>query len=136
MNRSGGRRAGRSAAATIGTVVLVALVGACGSESSSSSGSTSSPAGSGSATPVGTGVQGRVTDETGAPVPRATISSDAASGRVAQSANVTDAEGRFFLPLPPGTWEVSVAAPGHEPTEFEVEVADGEQVQQEVVLRG
>lgn len=116
--------------------VLLALLGACGSESSSPSGSTGTSAGSGSATPVGSGVQGRVTDETGAPVARATVSSDAASGRVAQSANVTGPDGRYFLPLPPGTWIVSIAAPGHDPAEFEVEVVDGEQVQRDVVLRG
>lgn len=130
------RGPGRGAAAVIGAAVLLALLAACGAESTTSGGSKGTSAGCGSATPVGSGVEGRVTDETGAPVPRATISSDAQSGRVAQSANVTGPDGRYFLPLPPGTWQVSIAAPGREPAEFEVEVSDGEQVRRDVVLRG
>jgi Carboxypeptidase regulatory-like domain len=73
------------------------------------------PSESGTPVPHGTGVLGRVTDETGRPVPMATLTAapePAGSGPVRQEANVTDEHGDYFLPLPPGRWTVTVTAHG------------------------
>lgn len=55
-------------------------------------------------------LNGRVLDEDGRPVPRATI---AVSGRSAAPLLVTaDDEGRFTLDVPPGRYDVTASAPG------------------------
>ncbi len=134
MSRSrtvGSRR--RSVTATW-LAALMALLVACGSASSSPSGVSASGSGSDPAAPQGTGVRGRVTDEAGQPVLQASVSRDSSDGRVAQSANVTGADGRYFLPLPPGTWRVSIAKSGFRTAALEIEVVEGEQVEQDVVL--
>jgi hypothetical protein len=91
---------------------------------------------SGTPVPSGTGVLGRVTDTSGAPVAMATLtaSPDRSAGRpVRQEANVSDADGWFFLPLPAGGWTVSATALGYRAASVAVEVADG-QVHHDLVL--
>jgi hypothetical protein len=129
-------RPGRRAASVIGLATALVLLTACGAGSgrSSSNGSVHGSGEAGSATPRGSGVLGLVTDEKGEPVPNASLTSDADTGRVAQSANVTGTDGRYFLPLPAGTWDVTIVAVGLQPARLEVTVSEGEQVERDVVL--
>jgi hypothetical protein len=73
----------------------------------------------------------------GAPIEVATITvapNAAGAGPVSQEANVTDAQGRYFYPLPPGRWELTVTAYGYSPLTTSVVVRDGELEIHNVVL--
>ena len=87
---------------------------------------------SGTPVPHGTGVLGRVTDETGRPVAMATLTAvpdPAGSGPVRQEANVTGEDGDYFIPLPPGRWTVTVTAHGRPAVSWLARVpADGQAV--------
>jgi hypothetical protein len=95
------------------------------------------PPGSGTPVPFGTGVLGRVTDETGRPVPMATLTAEpepAGAAPVRQEANVTDDHGDYFLPLPPGRWTVTVTAMGHRPVSWLAVVPAAGQALHQVTL--
>jgi len=103
-------------------------------------GNVAGTASSGSVTPEGTGVTGVVTDRSGAPIELANmtvepVDADASAGPVTQEANVTDADGRFFVPLSPGTWRLKAEAPGHRPASVVVEVPEGAPTTHDLVLR-
>lgn len=86
---------------------------------------------------TGTGVAGRVTTVDGAPVGMATLTAvpePAGRGPVRQEANVSDADGWFFLPLPPGTWAVTVTPPRQEAVTVTVTVPDRGAASSDVVL--
>jgi hypothetical protein len=88
--------------------------------------------------PTGTGVRGRVVSAAGAPVDTATVTA-AATGRpggpVSQEANVTAADGTYFRPLPPGSWEITVSRVGFRPHTERVVVPAGPAVVLDVALR-
>lgn len=86
----------------------------------------------------GTGVRGRVTDSSGAPIELATLTvapPPGGSGPSRLEANVTDADGQYFLPLPPGPWEVTVTAHRHQPATLSVEVPEGEPLVRDLELK-
>jgi hypothetical protein len=92
---------------------------------------------SGTPVPHGTGVLGRVTDDTGRPVPMATLTAapdPAGALPVRQEANVTGEDGDYFLSLPPGRWTVTVTAAGHSPVSWAVEVQTDGPVRHDVSL--
>lgn len=64
-----------------------------------------------------TGVGGRVVTTDGTPVSWTPVARQPVDGTrpVTQEAGVTDEDGRYFWPLEPGTWDITVSAPGHEP---------------------
>ncbi|MBA3367762.1 MAG: carboxypeptidase regulatory-like domain-containing protein [Geodermatophilaceae bacterium] len=79
--------------------------------------------------PQGAGVRGRITDKSGGPIELATITvtgSPSGAGPVPQAANVTDAEGQYFFPLPPGEWEITFTAHRYRPAISNVVVREGE----------
>ena len=103
-------------------------------------GNVAGTASSGPVTPKGTGITGVVTDRSGGPVELANMTAepvegDAPTGPVTQEANVTDAEGQFFVPLKPGTWRLTARAEGYRPATEVVEVGDGAPTTQDLVLR-
>jgi hypothetical protein len=59
----------------------------------------------------------------------------AGAGPVRQEANVTDQDGDYLLPLPPGRWTVTVTALGHPPTSWSVEVPTAGRARHDVTLR-
>ncbi len=83
------------------------------------------------------GVGGRVTTAAGAPVATATISRSPVGSRgpVTQEVVVTDADGRWFWPLPAGTWEVSITAQGLRAAAERVTVAPDRRTTLDVVLQ-
>ncbi len=132
------------------TVVLLTLglvVGAgCGSEEAAvtagsefSSEVTAGPGQSQSEVPAqGTGVRGRITDSSGAPIELATLTvapPPGGSGPSRLEANVTDADGQYFLPLPPGQWEVTVTAHRHQPATLSAEVPEGKPLVRDLELK-
>jgi hypothetical protein len=125
------------------TVVLLGLsLAACGGDgvpaTAPDDGAVAGTAQTESRTPVqGTGVQGRITGPAGEPIEMASItvtSSPDGAEPMSQEANVTDADGRYFLPLSPGHWGVTISAFGHESTNVSVDVPNGEPVVLDVVL--
>ncbi|MGH3870423.1 MAG: carboxypeptidase-like regulatory domain-containing protein [Pseudonocardiaceae bacterium] len=102
---------------TAGVAALVLLCAGCGNgyaiaDPAPSSNVTSDGTGEAPVIPA-TGVGGRVTTPDGHPVAAATVqrtsmeSSDPLTLQVA----VTDSDGRYFWPLTPGTWDITVSAP-------------------------
>ena len=80
-----------------------------------------------------------VTDQSGAPIELANLTArpvdvDAPTGPVTQEANVTDVDGRFFVPLPPGTWHLEAEAPGYLPATQLVVVVGNAPATQHLVL--
>ena len=64
---------------------------------------------------AGVNATGTVTDPEGAPVPGAVIDLKPLDGQQLpeiESLRTTDANGRYQLALPPGRWELSIAADG------------------------
>lgn len=85
----------------------------------------------------GTGVRGRVTDTSGEPIELATITvalGVEATGPARMDANVTDADGRYFLPLPPGPAEVTISAHRQQPATLSLTVPEGDPLVRDVVL--
>jgi Carboxypeptidase regulatory-like domain len=129
-------------------VCLLLVIAGCGDGggarvSSGSDGNIAAPGGvpvesvPGVPTGVPTGVQGRVTNPAGEPVAtasvvRAPVDSTAA---VTQEAAVTDADGRYFWPLPPGTWEITISAPGLRTASRRVTVVDGQRARLDFALQ-
>ncbi|MBA3372541.1 MAG: carboxypeptidase regulatory-like domain-containing protein [Euzebyaceae bacterium] len=85
----------------------------------------------------GHGVRGRVTDSSGEPIELATIMvarGEEATAPARMDANVTDADGRYFLPLPPGPAEVTISAHRQQPVTLSVVVPEGEPLVRNLVL--
>ncbi len=127
----------------MGLFLLTAVAcGAEGDEVSAGSGTTgdgpvAGPARTQSPEAEGTGVRGRVTGTAGVPVELATITvtgGPRTDGPVSQQANVTDAQGRYFFPLPPGQWEITVTAHRYDPVTRTLVVSEGEPTTHHVVL--
>lgn len=85
---------------------------------------------------VRSGVQGTVTDPSGAPVAAATISRVSLDdvGPVTQEAAVTGPDGHWAWSLRPGTWDLTASAPGYRPATGRVVVAVGERATLDLVL--
>lgn len=87
---------------------------------------------------AGTGVSGHLRNPSGAGIGLATITvaphPAGGEGPVSQQANVSDAEGHYFYPLPPGRWEVTVSAHGYRPVSSLVAVDDGDPAIHNLVL--
>jgi hypothetical protein len=93
----------------------------------------------GAETPAsGTGVVGQLRNASGGAIELATITVTphpaAGSGPVTLEANVSDAEGHYFHPLPPGRWNVTVTAHGYRPVSSLVVVSDGDPASHDLVL--
>jgi len=127
-------------------IALSLVVAGCGAKEDPVGGSTSSDSSEGNVagtpdvgatTPQGSGVRGRVTDASGGPIELATLTfaPQTGSGPVTQEANVTDADGRYFLPLPVGEWTVTVTAVGFRPSTLRVQVSERKQLVRDVVMK-
>jgi hypothetical protein len=127
------------------TLGLVASAGCAGGEQAVGAGSEPTSGGV-TASPAqtqppglaeGTGVRGRVTDSSGEPIELATIMvarGEEATAPARMDANVTDADGRYFLPLPPGPAEVTISAHRQQPVTLSVVVPEGEPLVRNLVL--
>ena len=89
-------------------------------------------------------IQGIVTDETGEPLPGATVSAVASGSRNETSAVVTDVNGHFSLTLAPGTSQIEVSYVGFQnkvvrlgrASSYEIAMVPDAQTIDEVVVNG
>ena len=89
-------------------------------------------------------IQGIVTDETGEPLPGATVSAAASGSRNETSAVVTDVNGHFSLTLAPGTSQIEVSYVGFQnkvvrlgrASSYEIAMVPDAQTIDEVVVNG
>ena len=87
---------------------------------------------------IAQGVMGRVTDRTGAPVVDArmiAVSLDEPSRAVPEIAILSDAQGQFAWPLPPGSYRVTALSGERELASEVVEVAPGTTTRLEMTAR-
>jgi hypothetical protein len=93
---------------------------------------------SGQTAPVSdTGVGGRVSTPAGGPVAVATVTRRLVDSNapVTQEAAVTDSEGRYFWPLSPGEWEITISASGWQSVSQRVPVIAGQRAVLDSVLQ-
>jgi len=85
-----------------------------------------------------TGVEGRVVTATGDPVPTATVVRIpvGAPTPVTQEVAVTDLDGHYFWPLPPGAWDIRIEAVGRQPLTQRVVIVDGQRATLDFVMPG
>jgi hypothetical protein len=127
-------------------VPCVLVVAGCGSHGSvqgapaggADSGGNVASTDTGSAAPVSsTGVGGSVSTPDGAPVAVATVDRKPVGSDipVTQQVAVTDPEGRYFWPLTPGEWEITISAPGWQSASQHVSVSAGQLAELDFVLQ-
>lgn len=80
-------------------------------------------------------IGGRVLDTTGGPIANARVTVRLAARGAAPETTQTDASGEFRLPVAPGTYEIQIEADGFAPSAQRLDVATGDTLKLEIVLR-
>lgn len=111
----------------IGMAGVLMLTACSGPDQPVSSSDTSNDAGnSASAAGSPSGVQGVVTDESGAPMEGVGIAVTAGPGPIPEILRLTDANGEYMWPLKKGQYTLAAYMDGYEPLSQEVTVKQGE----------